>query len=125
MEDDLVEYFKKRLNLSDEEFERMMRRPAQELPRLSHLQVAFRETPPVLLRHGEANLVPMSFYIKYTSKIGVLMITVVDYGMGNLGSIVNMFKKIGVPTRITGDPGRRLHRPIRSCSPASAPSIRP
>ena len=25
------------------------------------------------------------------------MITVVDYGMGNLGSLVNMFKKIGVP----------------------------
>lgn len=30
------------------------------------------------------------------------MITIVDYGMGNLGSIANMFKKIGVPTRITG-----------------------
>lgn len=30
------------------------------------------------------------------------MITIVDYGMGNLGSIANMLKKIGVPTRITG-----------------------
>lgn len=31
------------------------------------------------------------------------MITIVDYGMGNLGSIANMFKKIGVASRITGD----------------------
>jgi glutamine amidotransferase len=31
------------------------------------------------------------------------MISIVDYGMGNLGSIVNMFKRIGVAARITGD----------------------
>lgn len=31
------------------------------------------------------------------------MITIVDYGMGNLGSILNMFKRIGVPATITGD----------------------
>ncbi len=31
------------------------------------------------------------------------MITIVDYGMGNLGSIQNMFKRIGVETEITGD----------------------
>jgi len=32
------------------------------------------------------------------------MITVVDYGMGNLGSIQNMLKKIGVGSKITADP---------------------
>lgn len=32
------------------------------------------------------------------------MITIVDYGMGNLGSILNMFKRIGVPAQISGDP---------------------
>lgn len=32
------------------------------------------------------------------------MITVVDYGMGNLGSVLNMFKRIGAPAMITGDP---------------------
>ena len=32
------------------------------------------------------------------------MIAIVDYGMGNLGSIVNMFKRIGVAAQITGDP---------------------
>jgi glutamine amidotransferase len=31
------------------------------------------------------------------------MITIVDYGMGNLGSIRSMFRRIGVPATITGD----------------------
>jgi glutamine amidotransferase len=31
------------------------------------------------------------------------MITIVDYGMGNLGSIQNMLKHIEVPAQITGD----------------------
>ena len=31
------------------------------------------------------------------------MITIVDYGMGNLGSIKNMFKRIGVPTVLAAD----------------------
>ncbi|TMJ00628.1 MAG: imidazole glycerol phosphate synthase subunit HisH [Alphaproteobacteria bacterium] len=31
------------------------------------------------------------------------MITIVDYGMGNLGSIRNMLKRIGVPAEVTGD----------------------
>jgi glutamine amidotransferase len=34
------------------------------------------------------------------------MITIVDYGMGNLGSIRNMLKKIGVESEITADPSR-------------------
>ena len=32
------------------------------------------------------------------------MITIVDYGMGNLGSILNMFKRIGVKAVITTEP---------------------
>ena len=32
------------------------------------------------------------------------MVTIIDYGMGNLGSVKNMFKRIGVPSEITGDP---------------------
>ena len=31
------------------------------------------------------------------------MVTIIDYGMGNLGSISNMFKRIGVECEITGD----------------------
>lgn len=32
------------------------------------------------------------------------MITIVNYGMGNLGSMLNMFKRIGVEARIESDP---------------------
>ncbi|HTA62691.1 MAG TPA: imidazole glycerol phosphate synthase subunit HisH [Bacteroidia bacterium] len=31
------------------------------------------------------------------------MITIINYGMGNLGSVQNMFKRIGVQTKITSD----------------------
>jgi glutamine amidotransferase len=31
------------------------------------------------------------------------MITIVDYGMGNLGSVLNMFRKIGVQAKISDD----------------------
>ena len=31
------------------------------------------------------------------------MITIINYGMGNLGSVANMFRRIGVATLITGD----------------------
>lgn len=34
------------------------------------------------------------------------MIVIVDYGMGNLGSIVNMLKKIGAPAVLTSDPAK-------------------
>jgi imidazole glycerol-phosphate synthase subunit HisH len=32
------------------------------------------------------------------------MITIVDFNMGNIGSIRNMLKKVGVPAQITADP---------------------
>ncbi len=32
------------------------------------------------------------------------MIVIVDYGMGNLGSIANMLKKVGAAAKISGDP---------------------
>lgn len=31
------------------------------------------------------------------------MITIVDYGMGNLGSVLNMFKKVGAAARVSSD----------------------
>lgn len=37
------------------------------------------------------------------------MITVVDYGMGNLGSIKNMFKRLGVQVAIASDPNDIKH----------------
>jgi glutamine amidotransferase len=32
------------------------------------------------------------------------MITIVDYGLGNLGSMANMMKKIGAPARVSSNP---------------------
>lgn len=32
------------------------------------------------------------------------MITIIDYGMGNLGSVKNMFRYLGVPSTISADP---------------------
>jgi len=32
------------------------------------------------------------------------MVVIVDYGMGNLGSIRNMLKKLGAPVTVSGDP---------------------
>ena len=37
------------------------------------------------------------------------MITIVDYGMGNLGSVLNMFKKNGTPAKISADPDEIRH----------------
>lgn len=34
------------------------------------------------------------------------MITIVDYGMGNLGSVANMLRRIGADCEVTGDPVR-------------------
>lgn len=34
------------------------------------------------------------------------MITIVDYGMGNLGSVVNMLRRVEVDCEVTGDPAR-------------------
>jgi glutamine amidotransferase len=41
-------------------------------------------------------------------------ILVVDYGMGNLGSILNMLKKVGIPAELSKDPGDilRAHKLI-------------
>lgn len=46
------------------------------------------------------------------------MITVVDYGMGNLGSIMNMLKKMGVRAEVTSDAAR-----IRSASRLIIPGV--
>lgn len=34
------------------------------------------------------------------------MISIVDYGVGNLASVANMFRKIGAEAEVTGDPDR-------------------
>jgi glutamine amidotransferase len=36
-------------------------------------------------------------------KRGINLITIVNYGLGNLGSVVNMFKRLGVESTVTSD----------------------
>jgi len=36
-------------------------------------------------------------------KVSVVMIAVIDYGIGNVGSIINMLKKIGIPAILTNE----------------------
>jgi imidazole glycerol-phosphate synthase subunit HisH len=46
------------------------------------------------------------------------MIAIIDYGIGNLGSILNMLKKVGSEAEITSDPDR-----IRSASKLIFPGV--
>ncbi|MBL7846694.1 MAG: imidazole glycerol phosphate synthase subunit HisH [Cyclobacteriaceae bacterium] len=39
------------------------------------------------------------------------MIAIIDYGMGNLGSITNMFRFLGIDSMITSDPNEILRAP--------------
>lgn len=71
LEDDLLEYFKKRLNLSDEEFERVMSQPPKSFRDYPTYKSLFEKLRPFFYVMAKMNLVPMSFYIKYTSKTGV------------------------------------------------------
>jgi N-acetyl sugar amidotransferase len=65
VEEELLEYFKKRLELSDEEYYRVMGEAPKswkEYPTYKRLFEIFR---PLFAILAKANLVPMSFYLKY------------------------------------------------------------
>lgn len=65
VEEELLAYFKKRLGLSTDEYERVMRNPPkswQEYPTYKKRFERLRPLFAILARH---NLVPMSFYLKY------------------------------------------------------------
>lgn len=68
MEEGLVEYFKKRLKLSDREFLEILRRPNRTYRDYPTYKKRFERLRPFFYVLAKANLVPMSFYIKYTSK---------------------------------------------------------
>ncbi len=68
MESELVAYFKKRLDFSDQEFEEIMSRPPKSYRDYKTYKKRFERLRPLFYILAKANLVPMSFYIKYTSK---------------------------------------------------------
>ncbi|MGJ0361826.1 N-acetyl sugar amidotransferase [Aliarcobacter cryaerophilus] len=65
IEKDLVEYFKKRLELSDEEYEKVMARKPKSWQEYPTYKKTFELLRPLFKILAKANLVPMSFYLKY------------------------------------------------------------
>lgn len=65
VEDELPAYFKKRLGLSDEEYERVMKSPARSWYEFPTYKRRFERLRPLFAVLAKSNLVPMSFYLKY------------------------------------------------------------
>lgn len=68
IEPELLEYFKKRLEFTDEEFDKIMKGPKKSYKDYKTYKQRFERLRPLFFILAKMNLVPMSFYIKYTSK---------------------------------------------------------
>jgi N-acetyl sugar amidotransferase len=68
VEPELIQYFKKRLNLTDSEYNTIMNGPHKSYKNFKTYKKRFEKLRPLFFLLAKANLVPMSFYIKYTSK---------------------------------------------------------
>lgn len=67
IEPELLEYFKKRLELTDKEFREIMQREPKTYKDYPTYKKRFERLRPLFYILAKADLVPMSFYIKYTS----------------------------------------------------------
>lgn len=65
LENELITYFKKRLELSDEEFDRIMALPSKSWNEFPTYKKRFELLRPLFFILAKKNLVPISFYIKY------------------------------------------------------------
>jgi hypothetical protein len=68
VEPELVNYFKKRLGFTDEEYNRIMSGEKKNYRDYKTYKQRFEKLRPLFFILAKASLVPMSFYIKYTSK---------------------------------------------------------
>lgn len=68
VEPELVDYFKKRLGFTDEEYTAIMNGPRKNFRDYKTYKRRFERLRPLFFILAKASLVPMSFYIKYTSK---------------------------------------------------------
>jgi N-acetyl sugar amidotransferase len=68
VDDELVALVKKRLGLSDEDFERLMTLPKRSYREFRTYKPLFERLRPFFHVLAKLELVPMSFYLKYTSK---------------------------------------------------------
>ncbi|TLX45200.1 LPS biosynthesis protein [Pseudoalteromonas phenolica] len=66
IEEGLLEYYKKRLNLNDEEFDRLMTQPKKYYTDFKNYKKTFERMRPFFYVMAKAGLIPWSFYIKYT-----------------------------------------------------------
>jgi hypothetical protein len=62
---------KKRLRFSDAEFERVMTQPKHTYRDFKTYKPTFEKLRPLFYVMSRANLVPKSFYVKYTSRGGL------------------------------------------------------
>ena len=65
IEEELVGYFKKRLELSDKQYEQVMQSEPKSWTDYPTYKKRFERLRPLFLILAKANLVPMSFYLKY------------------------------------------------------------
>lgn len=65
IEEELVSYFKKRLDLSDEEYNKIMSAAPKNWTEYPTYKKRFEYFKPLFYVLAKANLVPMSFYLKY------------------------------------------------------------
>lgn len=70
VEEELLEYFKKRLELPDEEYERIMGEAPKSWKDYPTYKKRFELFRPLFAILAKANLVPMSFYLKYCFPAG-------------------------------------------------------
>lgn len=72
IEDELVTYFKKRLELSDEQYQQVMETPPKNWTDYPTYKKRFERLRPLFHILAKANLVPMSFYLKYCFPVKAL-----------------------------------------------------
>lgn len=65
LEPELLSYFKKRMGFSDEEFEKIMQESPRNFRMFPTYKKRFERMRPIFYILAKANLVPMSFYMKY------------------------------------------------------------
>ena len=68
IEPELIDYFKTRIGLTDEEYERVMNGPRKTYKDFRTYKRRFERLRPLFYVLAQYELVPKSFYIKYTSK---------------------------------------------------------
>jgi N-acetyl sugar amidotransferase len=64
-DEELIEYLKKRLNLSSEQFDEIMKSEKRSFRNFKTYKKRFETWRPLFKIFAKANLVPMSFYLKY------------------------------------------------------------